>query len=119
MIKYDNCKDCCSKCVHAGKDREFVCPGGVSCKVVNKNNKSISELEILAALDNLRIMNPNDDYILRVATAVVARAFGYENRAEWTEKLDESGLVEYGIYDNIDKARENYNSIMKKLERSK
>ena len=37
MIKYDNCKDCCSKCEHAGKDREFVCPGGISCKVVNSN----------------------------------------------------------------------------------
>ena len=34
MIKYDNCKDCCSKCEHAGKDREFICPGGVSCKVL-------------------------------------------------------------------------------------
>lgn len=33
-IKYDNCKDCCSKCEHAGKDREFVCPGGKSCKVI-------------------------------------------------------------------------------------
>jgi len=34
MIQYDNCKNCLSKCAHAGKDREFVCPGGVSCKVV-------------------------------------------------------------------------------------
>lgn len=34
MIKYDNCKDCKSKCEHAGKDREFICPGGISCKVV-------------------------------------------------------------------------------------
>lgn len=32
MIKYDNCKDCASVCEHAGKDREFVCPNGVSCK---------------------------------------------------------------------------------------
>ena len=29
---YDNCKTCYSACEHAGKDREFVCPGGVSCK---------------------------------------------------------------------------------------
>ena len=29
---YDNCKSCYSNCEHAGKDREFVCPGGVSCK---------------------------------------------------------------------------------------
>lgn len=32
-IKYDNCKTCVSRCAHAGKDREFVCPGGISCKV--------------------------------------------------------------------------------------
>lgn len=34
MIKYDNCKNCVSLCEHAGKDREFVCPNGKSCKVV-------------------------------------------------------------------------------------
>ena len=33
MVKYDNCKNCVSHCEHAGKDREFVCPHGVSCKV--------------------------------------------------------------------------------------
>lgn len=32
MIKYDNCKDCISNCEHAGKNREFVCPHGISCK---------------------------------------------------------------------------------------
>lgn len=32
-IKYDNCKDCNSRCAHAGKNRRFVCPKGVSCKV--------------------------------------------------------------------------------------
>ncbi len=32
-IKYDNCKTCVSRCAHAGKDREFVCPNGISCKV--------------------------------------------------------------------------------------
>ena len=34
-MKKDNCKDCVSKCEHAGKDREFVCISGVSCKVQN------------------------------------------------------------------------------------
>lgn len=33
MIKYDNCKDCKANCEHAGKNREFVCMNGVSCKV--------------------------------------------------------------------------------------
>ena len=34
MLKYDNCKNCVSGCEHAGKDRKFVCPGGISCKVI-------------------------------------------------------------------------------------
>lgn len=33
MLKRDNCKNCVSRCEHAGKDREFVCRGGKSCKV--------------------------------------------------------------------------------------
>ena len=32
-IKYDNCKKCHSLCIHAGKDRDFVCINGVSCKI--------------------------------------------------------------------------------------
>lgn len=33
-IVRDNCKGCNSSCEHAGKDREFVCVKGVSCKTV-------------------------------------------------------------------------------------
>ena len=33
-IVRDNCKGCNSGCEHAGKDREFVCVKGVSCKTV-------------------------------------------------------------------------------------
>lgn len=33
-IVRDNCKNCNSGCEHAGKDREFVCVKGVSCKTV-------------------------------------------------------------------------------------
>lgn len=32
-VKHDNCKDCHSECEHAGKDREFVCINGISCKI--------------------------------------------------------------------------------------
>lgn len=39
-MKKDNCKDCVSKCEHAGKDREFVCICGVSCKRVKQENRS-------------------------------------------------------------------------------
>lgn len=44
-MKYDNCKDCTSKCEHAGKDREFVCPGGISCKVVTEQKTIICTAE--------------------------------------------------------------------------
>lgn len=42
MLKYDNCKNCVSGCEHAGKDREFVCPGGISCKVVCRHGRVIN-----------------------------------------------------------------------------
>ena len=32
-MMYDNCKNCVSHCEHAGEDREFICPHGISCKV--------------------------------------------------------------------------------------
>ena len=32
-IKYDNCQKCRSRCIYAGKDRDFVCVNGVSCKI--------------------------------------------------------------------------------------
>ena len=32
----DNCKDCKSSCEHAGKNREFICPKGISCKIVSE-----------------------------------------------------------------------------------
>lgn len=39
-IRYDNCKDCKSRCAHAGKNRIFVCPKGVSCKVKKETFKT-------------------------------------------------------------------------------
>ena len=39
-IKYDNCKDCHSRCVHAGKDRKFVCINGVSCKITTGKSQT-------------------------------------------------------------------------------
>ena len=39
-IKYDNCKDCHSICVHAGKNREFVCVNGVSCKITTEKTRT-------------------------------------------------------------------------------
>ena len=36
-MKHDNCKDCIRECEHAGKDREFVCKNGISCKKTDEN----------------------------------------------------------------------------------
>ena len=48
MIKYDNCKNCVSLCEYAGKDREFVCPGGVSCKQTQKPTTANGPEEMFA-----------------------------------------------------------------------
>ena len=39
-IKYDNCKNCRSRCIHAGKDRDFVCINGVSCKITTGKSQT-------------------------------------------------------------------------------
>ena len=73
-IKYDNCKDCHSRCVHAGKDRKFVCINGVSCKITTEKPKtnadrirSMSDFELAKEIENaqsgIEIKNPkNIDY---------------------------------------------------------
>ena len=51
-IKYDNCKDCHSRCVHAGKDRKFVCINGVSCKITTGKSQT--------NVDRIRSMTDED-----------------------------------------------------------
>ena len=51
-IKYDNCKDCHSGCVHAGKDRKFVCINGVSCKITTGKSQTNA--------DRIRSMNDEE-----------------------------------------------------------
>lgn len=46
-MKYDNCKDCVARCVHAGKDREFICGNGVSCKVTKKPIATNAEVQTM------------------------------------------------------------------------
>jgi hypothetical protein len=55
----------------------------------------MTELEILAILENLRIRHPESDHILRVASACVAVCFGFKRRADWTSELSRLGLVNY------------------------
>ena len=54
-IKYDNCKDCHSRCVHAGKDREFVCINGVSCKITT--GKSQTNADRIRAMSDEELCN--------------------------------------------------------------
>ena len=51
-IKYDNCKDCHSRCAHAGKDRKFVCFNGVSCKITTGKSQTNA--------DRIRSMNDEE-----------------------------------------------------------
>ena len=54
-IKYDNCKDCRSRCIHAGKDRDFVCVNGVSCKITT--GKSQTNADRIRNMSNEELCN--------------------------------------------------------------
>ena len=54
-IKYDNCEDCHSRCVHAGKDRDFVCINGVSCKITT--GKSQTNADRIRAMSDEELRN--------------------------------------------------------------
>ena len=82
-IKYDNCKDCHSRCVHAGKDRKFVCINGVSCKITMENPKTNA--------DRIRSMTDNElnELFHDIYNAGAEDAVAYEwgqrrNSFEWT-----------------------------------
>jgi len=45
-MKYDNCKGCKNRnCEHFGKNREFVCINGISCKVEKEEEQNMKYLE--------------------------------------------------------------------------
>ena len=54
-IKYDNCKKCRSRCIHAGKDRDFVCINGVSCKITT--GKSQTNADRIRAMSDEELCN--------------------------------------------------------------
>lgn len=53
-IKYDNCKDCISNCANAGKNREFVCVNGVSCKITGAETSG-KEKSYSALIERLKV----------------------------------------------------------------
>ena len=86
-IKYDNCKNCHSLCIHAGKDRKFVCINGVSCKITMEKPQtnadriramSDEELAELLADETYRIAKPCFD----------AFGLGLEKQAIYVKRLD-------------------------------
>ena len=38
-MKHNNGKDCIRQCEHTGKDKEFICKNGVSCKKVREQKQ--------------------------------------------------------------------------------
>lgn len=77
----------------------------------------MTNLELLAMLENLRIQHSEDDYILRVASAIAAEYFGYTDRHTWTQKLDAAGLVKYGMEQNIEHAKGMYEELRESSKR--
>ena len=73
----------------------------------------MSNIEVLAVLENLRLRYPEHDHIMRVATACVAACFGYKSRIEWTGELSRLGLVDYN--DHL-AAELNYYNLMEKAD---
>ena len=66
-IKHDNCKNCRSRCIHAGKDRDFVCVNGVSCKITTGKSqtnadriRSMSDEELAEFLTHINPTNCQD-----------------------------------------------------------
>ena len=73
----------------------------------------MSNIEILAILENLRLRHPENDHILRVASACVAACFGYKRRADWTGECVRLGLVDYT---NREAAELNYKLLLDKAD---
>lgn len=62
--------------------------------------KYLDDIEVLAELENFRLKKQNTkdpvDFVLRVASAIVANAMGYPDRATWVSDLKKANLVSYG-----------------------
>lgn len=82
-MKYDNCKNCHNKnCEHFGKDREFVCINGISCKMekIEKEEKKMTYLEQIkeAIMEAIKSEYSMDEIMEKM-----------EDRDSFQEELDE------------------------------
>lgn len=99
-IKRDNCKDCKSHCEHAGKDREFICRGGISCKVTRSTfivcPEGCNWSEVDATTAEMAYCGVCSWYSPKTRIAVIDRANGHT--AVFTRELDSAGnLVKINI----------------------
>lgn len=88
-MKHDNDKDCIRQCEHTGKDKEFICKNGVSCKKVweQKQRTKIRKETAENILNDLYFNLESS-----VANKLV-RTNDYYNVLGWLEQLAE----EYGV----------------------
>ena len=82
-IKYDNCKNCHSLCIHAGKDRKFVCINGVSCKITMEKPQTNADRIRAMSDDELNELF-NDIYNAGAEDAVAYEWGQRTNSFEWT-----------------------------------
>lgn len=82
----------------------------------------LTDLELLATLENLRLCKWNTpespDYIIRVCSAIVAENAGYKSRIEWTEAAANAGLVDYAplsAIETAEQAKANYKKLNDKM----
>lgn len=58
-LVYDNCK---SKCEHVGKDREFICINGISCKItMPQSDMAQAASDFIAAIKEIATKPKNLD----------------------------------------------------------
>lgn len=73
------------------------------------------KLKILALLEAHRLyveskskQEPiSPDFELRVCEAIVAEILGFNNRVDWSEAIQNAGLIDYGY--NVDKKQQYFN----------
>ena len=61
----------------------------------------LNKVRVLALLEAYRLYENhkkeiNVDHVLRVASAIVADAFGFSSRADWCDEINKLKLVDYG-----------------------
>lgn len=82
-MKYDNCRNCGNvNCEHFGKDREFVCINGISCKV-EKEEKEEKTMK----------------YIEQIKEDILSAIKANYTTEEITEKMKDRDSFEEELYD--------------------